>query len=93
MIEKLVLGGIWTGDLLIFNLDALTSAPSRQAYRYLQFRCIVSDYQYQSMNIANGIDIKKAKRYPCYHVWALKEQIYLKEQMKFLRFQFHISLQ
>ena len=30
MIEKLVLGGIWTGDLPIFNPDALTSAPSRQ---------------------------------------------------------------
>ena len=31
MIEKLVLGGIWTGDLPIFNPDALISAPSRQA--------------------------------------------------------------
>ena len=31
MIEKLVLGEIWTGDLPIFNTDALTSAPSRQA--------------------------------------------------------------
>ena len=31
MIEKLVLGEIWTGDLLIFNPDALTSVPSRQA--------------------------------------------------------------
>ena len=31
MIEKLVLGDIWTGDLPIFNPDALTSAPSRQA--------------------------------------------------------------
>ena len=31
MIEKLVLGEIWTGDLRIFNQDALTSAPSRQA--------------------------------------------------------------
>ena len=31
MIEKLVLGEIWTGDLPILNLDALTSAPSRQA--------------------------------------------------------------
>ena len=31
MIEKLVLGGIWTGDLPIFNPDALTSAPSWQA--------------------------------------------------------------
>ena len=31
MIEKLVLGEIWTGDLPIFNPDALTSAPSRQA--------------------------------------------------------------
>jgi len=30
MIEKLVLGEIWTGDLPIFNLDALTSAPSWQ---------------------------------------------------------------
>ena len=28
MIEKLVLGEIWTGDLPIFNPDALTSAPS-----------------------------------------------------------------
>ena len=28
MIEKLVLGEIWTGDLLIFIPDALTSAPS-----------------------------------------------------------------
>ena len=31
MIEKLVLGEIWTGDLQIFNPDVLTSAPSRQA--------------------------------------------------------------
>ena len=31
MIEKLVLGEIWTGDLPIFNPDALTSAPSWQA--------------------------------------------------------------
>ena len=31
MIEKLVLGEIWTGDLPIFNPDELTSAPSRQA--------------------------------------------------------------
>ena len=30
-IEKLVLGGIWTGDLSIFNPDRLTSAPSWQA--------------------------------------------------------------
>ena len=29
MIEKLVLGEIWTRDLPIFNHDALTSAPSR----------------------------------------------------------------
>ena len=28
MIEKLVLGGIWTGGLPIFNPDALTAAPS-----------------------------------------------------------------
>ena len=28
MTEKLVLGEIWTGDLPIFNPDALTSAPS-----------------------------------------------------------------
>ena len=31
MIEKLVFGEIWTGDLPIFNPDALTSAPSWQA--------------------------------------------------------------
>ena len=31
LIEKLVLGGIWTEDYTIFNPDALTSAPSRQA--------------------------------------------------------------
>ena len=31
MIEKLVLGGIWTEDLPIFNSDMQTSAPSRQA--------------------------------------------------------------
>ena len=31
MFEKLVLGEIWTGDLPIFNPDALTSAPSWQA--------------------------------------------------------------
>ena len=31
MIEKLVLSEIWTGDLPIFNPDALTSVPSRQA--------------------------------------------------------------
>ena len=30
MIEKLVLGEIWTWDLQIFNPTALTSAPSRQ---------------------------------------------------------------
>ena len=36
MIEKLVLGGeIWTWDLPIFNPDALTSAPSRQAWQHL----------------------------------------------------------
>ena len=33
MIEKLVLGEIWTGDLPIFNPDVLTSAPSRQESR------------------------------------------------------------
>ena len=31
MIEKLVLGKIWTRDLPIFNPEALTSAPPRQA--------------------------------------------------------------
>ena len=31
MIEKLVLSEIWTGDLPIFNPDALMSAPSWQA--------------------------------------------------------------
>ena len=31
MSEMLVLGEIWTEDLPIFNPDALTSAPSRQA--------------------------------------------------------------
>ena len=31
MIEKLVLGGTWTGDLPIFSPDVLISAPSRQA--------------------------------------------------------------
>ena len=31
MIEKLILGGIWTGGLPIFIPDALTSAPSIQA--------------------------------------------------------------
>ena len=31
MIEKLVLGEIWTGDLPIFNPDSLTSSLSRQA--------------------------------------------------------------
>ena len=35
MIEKLVLGEIWTGDLPIFNPDALTSAPSWQASKSL----------------------------------------------------------
>ena len=35
LIEKLVLGEIWTGDLPIFNPDALTSAPSRQAESYI----------------------------------------------------------
>ena len=35
MIEKLVLGEIWTGDLPIFNPDALTSAPSCQAILHL----------------------------------------------------------
>ena len=32
MIEKLVLGEIWTGDLPIFNPDALTSVPSWQEW-------------------------------------------------------------
>ena len=31
MIEKLALGGIWTGGLPIFNPDTLTFAPSRHA--------------------------------------------------------------
>ena len=31
MIEQLILGEIWTGDLPIFNPDALTSAPPWQA--------------------------------------------------------------
>ena len=31
MIEKLVLGETWTGDLPIFSHDALASAPLRQA--------------------------------------------------------------
>ena len=30
VIEKLVLGGIWTGDLPILNPDALIFVPSRQ---------------------------------------------------------------
>ena len=30
MIEKLVLGGTWTGDFPIFSPNALPSAPSRQ---------------------------------------------------------------
>ena len=34
MIEKLVLGEIWTGELPIFNPDALTSAPSWQVLFY-----------------------------------------------------------
>ena len=34
MTEKLVLGEIWTGDLPMFNSDALISAPSRQAYSF-----------------------------------------------------------
>ena len=36
MIEKLVLGEIWTEDLPIFNPDALTFAPSWQAEDGLQ---------------------------------------------------------
>ena len=32
MIEKLVLGGIWTEDLPILNPNALTSAPSKTSY-------------------------------------------------------------
>ena len=36
MIEKLVLGEIYTGDLPIFNPDALTSAPSRQEKKRLR---------------------------------------------------------
>ena len=40
MIEKLVLGEIWTGDLPIFNLDALTSALSRQAKCIISVRCL-----------------------------------------------------
>ena len=35
MIEKLVLGEIWTGDFPSFNPDALTSAPSWQANHFL----------------------------------------------------------
>ena len=37
MIEKLVLGEIWTGDLPIFNPDVLTSAPSWQANIFFHF--------------------------------------------------------
>ena len=40
MIEKLVMGEIWTRDLPIFNPDALTSAPSRQISSYTS--CIES---------------------------------------------------
>ena len=33
MSEKLFFSGTWTGDLTIFILDELTSAPSRQAIK------------------------------------------------------------
>ena len=32
MIEKLVFGGIWTGDIPILNPDALTSAPCKTSH-------------------------------------------------------------
>ena len=38
MIEKLVLGEIWTGGLPIFNPDVLTSVPSRQAGSLKEFK-------------------------------------------------------
>ena len=41
MIEKLVLGEIWTRDLPIFNPDALTSAPS---WQYIQFNSVQFPY-------------------------------------------------
>ena len=52
MIEKLVLGEIWTGDLPIFNPHVLTSAPSRQALelswsaKFAQFMYITMDIKY-----------------------------------------------
>ena len=36
MIEKLVFGETWSGDLPIFSPDALTSAPSRYIRHDLQ---------------------------------------------------------
>ena len=46
MIEKLVLGEIWTGDLPIFNPDALTSAPSRhqEAFEWMWVIPCISEH-------------------------------------------------
>ena len=47
MIEKLVLGEIWTRDLPIFNLDALTSAPSWQAMHVTL--CLINNFEIISL--------------------------------------------
>ena len=54
MIEKLVLGGIWTGDLPIFNPDALISAPSRQASETRQFSVRHSVESFLKVDIGNN---------------------------------------
>ena len=51
MIEKLVLGEIWTGDLPIFNPDRLTSAPSRQAMSAEEeSHLLVGDFEFTGFN-------------------------------------------
>ena len=47
MIEKSVLGEIWTGDFPIFNPDALTSVSSWQA-TYIQLFTYISIIQKQA---------------------------------------------
>ena len=60
-IEKLVLGGIWTGDLPIFNPDTLASAPSRHIYKTWSFEmflqesvCITSDVRKEQPRSKSG---------------------------------------
>ena len=57
MIEKLVLGEIWTGDLPIFNPDALTSASSRHAYMLSFVLSLFTD----SRSLGNEVKLRSKK--------------------------------